>query len=283
MAMRATFSIILRTFASGCVAILTLLLSIALTLSFDTSDIVVVGAVAGGFLVGAGMGLWVTRRMPGLQFPAMGLLALTGAAAAFVVDVPFAGEVRNLPANEPIVANVTVAGYTAPAWHVDTTHARDERLSGGRGNRSYATRRVAPLVPKGWTPAQPVDIWVAGEIRDSGRVLPSHPKFWEEAGGEYVRLVGKDLSGARLQVGRAVAANSLRAAEQPIVVMRVQSVHAAIMRQVRALIGAACYPLGAWTLMLGIAAALVLWRNRRTINAVRQGLSSSPSAGCSCG
>jgi hypothetical protein len=263
--MRASFSIILRTFASGCVAILSLLLSAALILSLDTSDVVVVGAVAGSFLLGVGLGLWVTRQMPGLAFPAMGLLALTGAAAAFVVDVPFFGAVRDLRAGEPVVANLTVAGYAAPAWHVDQTRSRDERLSGGRGNQSYGTRRTAPLVPDGWTPAQPVDIWIAGETRDSGRVLPSHPKFWDETGGEYVRLVGKDLSGAKLQVGRTAEANGLRTAEDPVVVMRFPSVNSAIARQIRSLIGAACYPLSAWALMLGIAAALVVWRNGRTI------------------
>jgi hypothetical protein len=267
--MRASFSIILRTFASGCVAILALMLSAALILSLDTSDVVVVGAVAGGFLLGVSLGLWVTRRMLGLAFPAMGLMALTGAAAAFVVDVPFFGAVRDLRAGEPVVANLTVAGYAAPTWYIDKTRSRDERLSGGRGNKSYGTRRIAPLVPQGWTPAQPVEIWVAGEMRDSGRVLPTHPKFWDEAGGEYVRLVGKDSSGAKLQAGRTAEANGLRAAEEPVVVMRVASVNSAIARQIRTLIGAVCYPLGAWALMLGIAAALVVWRNRRSIIAPR--------------
>jgi hypothetical protein len=249
--MRASFLIILRTFAAGCVAILALMLS---------TDVVVVGAVAGGFLLGVGLGLWVTRRMPGLAFPAMGLMALTGAAAAFVVDVPFFGAVRDLRAGEPVVANLTVAGYVAPTWHIDKTRAHDERLYGGRGNKSYGTRRIAPLVPQ---------VWVAGEIRDSGRVLPSHPKFWDETGGEYVRLVGKDSSGAKLQAGRTAEANGLRAAEEPVVVMRVASVNSAIARQIRTLIGAVCYPLGAWALMLGIAAALVVWRNRRSIIAPR--------------
>ena len=267
--MRASFSIILRTFVAGCLAIVSMLLSTALILSLDTSDVVVVGAVAGSFLLGAGLGLWVTRRMPGLQFPAMGLLALTGAAAAFVVDVPFFGGVRELRAGEPVVANLSVAGYAAPTWHIDTTRSRDERLSGGRGNKSYGTRRIAPLVPQGWTPAQPVEVWIAGEMRDSGRLLPSHPKFWDEAGGEYVRLIGKDLSGATLQAGRTAEAHGLRTAEDPVVVMRVPSVNSAIARQIRTLIGAACYPLGAWALMLGLAAALVVWRNRRTIRTLR--------------
>ena len=260
--MRASFSIILRTFASGCVAILALLLSAALILSLDTSDVVVVGAVAGSFLGGVGLGLWVTRQMPGLAFPAMGLLALTGAAAAFVVDVPFFGAVPDLRAGEPVVANLTVAGYAAPAWHVDQTRSRDERLSGGRGNQSYGTRRIAPLVPDGWTPAQPVDIWIAGEMRDSGRVLPSHPKFWEEPDGEFVRLVGKDLSGAQLQANRAAKKFGLLTAEEPLIVMRVDSVSEAVTNQYWALLRAAKFPLTAWMLLIALAAAVLWWRER---------------------
>jgi hypothetical protein len=267
--MRAYFATIVRTFASGFAAIVCLLLGTALILSLGGSAMVVVGAVVAGFFLGVGLGLWAVRRMPGLQFPAMGVLALTGAAAAFVVDVPFFGEVRELRASEPAVTGMTVAGYTAPGWSIDRTRARDERLSGGRGNERYGTRRIAPLVPQGWTPTQPVDVWVKGEIRDSGRVLPSHPKFWGEPGGEFVRLVGNDLSGAQLQAGRTAAEHGLSTADEPVIVMRVESVETAIGQQMRALLGAARFPLLAWTLMLGLAAAVAAWRNRSRIGAVR--------------
>lgn len=267
MTMRDALLTILRTFVSSCVAIVCLLLSTALILSLGASDAVVVGAVAGGFLLGVGLGLWVTRRMSGLQFPAMGLLALTGAAAAFVVDVPFFGNVQQLRAGEPIVTGLTVAGYAAPGWHIDATRTRDERLSGGRGNKSYGTRRVAPLVPEGWTSDRPVHIWIAGEIRNSGRVLPSHPKFWDEGGGEFVRVAGNSRSGAQLQAGRAAAAHGLSTSEEPVIVTRVPSVRGAIRQQAWALLSAARFPLGAWALMLAIAAGLAVWRNRQAAGA----------------
>ena len=260
--MTQSCSILGRIFAAGCVAIAVQMTLCTLLLALAPSAEWVVFGIAGLFLFGVVMGIAVTRAMPGLTFPAMGLLALTGAGPAFVVDVPLAGRVVNLRLTDNIPAGATVAGYTAPGWRIDQSRSLQERLSAGRGNKSYGDRRLAPLVGDGWTPAHPVEVWVAGEMRDSGRVLPSHPKFWEEPDGEFVRLVGKDLSGAQLQANRAAKKFGLLTAEEPLIVMRVDSVSEAVTNQYWALLRAAKFPLTAWMLLIALAAAVLWWRER---------------------
>jgi hypothetical protein len=257
-------STLIRIFAAGCVAIAVQMTLGSLLLALAPSAEVLVFGVAGLFLFGVVLGIVVSRAMPALTFPAMGLLALTGVGPSFVVDVPLAGRVVNLRLTDNIPAGTTVAGYTAPGWRIDDGRSLQERLSRGRGNRSHGDRRLAPLVGDGWTPAHPVEVWVMGEIRDSGRVLPSHPKFWTEPGGEFVRLVGTDVSGAQLQANRAANKFGLLTAEEPLIVMRVDSVAGAVTNQYWALIRAARFPLIGWTILIGLAWAIIKWRERPT-------------------
>jgi hypothetical protein len=258
--MTQSCSILGRIFATGYVAIAVQMTLCTLLLAPAPSAEVLVFGIAGIFLFGAVLGIAVTRAIPGLTFPAMGLLALTGVGPSFVVDVPLWGRVVNLRLVDTIPANASVAGYTAPGWRIDQSRSLQERLSGGRGNKSYGDRKVAPLVGDGWTPAHPVEVWVAGETRNSGRVLPSHPKFWDEPGGEFVRLVGRDVSGAQLQANRAARKFGLLTAEEPLIVMRVGAVSEAVTNQYWALLRAAKFPLTAWTLLIALAAAVPWWR-----------------------
>jgi hypothetical protein len=260
--MTQSCSTLARIFAAGCVAIAVQMTLGALLLALAPSAEVQVFGIAGLFLFGVVLGIVVSRAMPVLTFPAMGLLALTGVGPSFVVDVPVAGRVVNLRLVDNIPVGSSVAGYTAPGWRIDQSRTLQERLSAGRGNKSYGDRKIAPLVGDGWTPAHPVEVWVAGETRDSGRVLPSHPKFWNEAGGEFVRLVGKDVSSAQLQANRAAKKFGLLTAEAPLIVMRVDSVSEAVTNQYRALLRAAKFPLTAWTLLIALAAAVLWWRER---------------------
>jgi hypothetical protein len=236
-------STLARIFAAGCVAIAVQMALGAVLLALAPSAEVVVFGIAGIFLFGVVLGIAVTRAMPGLTFPAMGLLALTGVGPTFVVDVPLAGRVVNLRLVDDIPANFGVAGYTAPGWRIDQRRSLQERLSRGRGNKSHGDRVLAPLVGDGWTPAHPVEVWVIGDIRDSGRVLPSHPKFWAEPGGEFVRLVGTDVSGAQMHANRTARKFGLLTAEEPLIVMRVDSVAGAVANQHWALVRAARFPL----------------------------------------
>ncbi|WP_457796227.1 hypothetical protein [Methylocystis sp. S23] len=217
--------------------------------------------IAGLFLLGVPLGVLATRSARGLAFPAMCLFALTGVAPVFFVHVPLHGDVVNLRRVDEIPAGSRIAGYVAPGWRIELDRATQERLTASRG-KGYGYRRIAPLVGDGWTPAQPVEVWVMGETRDSGRVVPWHPKFWREPGGEYVRLVGADISGAQLQAQRAAAQFGLRTAEEALIVMRVDSIAAALKDQYLALARALAYPLGAWAAMIGLA-ALYDWRRTR--------------------
>jgi hypothetical protein len=251
-----------RIFAAGCVAVAVQMALGTLLLALARSAEWVVFGIAGIFLFGVVLGIAVTRAMPGLTFPAMGLLALTGVGPAFVIDVPLGGRVVNLRLTDSIPADASVAGYTASGWRIDQSRTLQERLSSGRGNKSYGDRRLAPLTGDGWTPAHPVEVWVAGEMRDSGRVLPSHPKFWNETGGEFVRLVGNGVSGAQLQANRAAKKYGLLTAEEPLIVMRVDSVTQAVTNQYWALLRAAKFPLAAWMLLIALTAAILWWRER---------------------
>jgi hypothetical protein len=254
---------ILRTFIAGLIAIAFLLVESALLISIAPSAGWVIAVVAGSFLLGAVFGVAVSQWVRGLAFPAMGLLALSSILPAFIVDVPFWGHIVDLRQVEQIPSDVGVAGYIAPDWRIDTTRAQDERLRAGRSNRSYGTRRIAPLVDERWTPNEPVKIWLAGEIRDSGRVLLSNPMFWTEPGGEYVRLVGKDLSGAQLAAGRVAEKFGLMTAPEPLIVMRMPSFDRARANQMRSLLRAARFPFAGWVVLIGLAAMALAWRGRR--------------------
>jgi len=212
------------------------------------------------FLLGLPLAIAVTRSRPGLLMPAVAIMTLAGVSPVFVVDAPLGGRTVNLRLIDDIPAGPGVAGYTAPRWRVATEFAGEARISGGRGNKSYGTRHLAPLVGDGWRPELPVEVWVAGEVRDSGRVLASHPQFWNEAGGEYVRLVGIGFSGTQIIARDAARQFGLKTSDEPLIVMRAPSVAGAIAQQYWAIARAACVPLLAWALCILLAAGLAKWR-----------------------
>ena len=249
---------LLRLFLTGCAAIFFQIALGALLITFVPA----VPWLGIAFLMGVPLGKWITRLLPGLTIPAIGLLALTGIAPAFVIDVPLWGRVVNLQDVHDVPTAVGISGYVAPGWRIDVERASDERLTSGRG-KAYGYRRLAPLVSHDWTPNHPVEVWVSGEIRDSGRILPSHPQFWKEAGGEFIRLVGNDVSVAQLAAGRAAQKFGLHMALEPLIVMRVPSVEQALVNQYWALARTICFPLAIWTLFIGIAAAVLKWREAR--------------------
>jgi len=258
--MARSYATVLHVFTAGAVAIIAQLALCALLIALAPSPEWVIAAVVLGFLLGVPLGIGITRALPGLTFPTMGLLALTGIAPAFVVDVPLWGRVANLSEIGSVQGSRNIAGYSAPGWRIDHAAALEERLSAGRGNKSYGSRRIAPLVAADWTPEQPVEIWVAAETRDSGRILPWHPKLWSERNGEFIRLVGRDVSGAQLQAGRAAQKFGLHTAAEPVIVMRVYSVSETMAGERWALLRAARFPFTAWILLMGLTAAVTAWR-----------------------
>lgn len=211
----------------GTAAILFQVALAALILSFDLP----VYLIAACFLLGVPLGLYVGRAVPGLAFPAMCILALSGAAPVFVVDTPFWGSVVKLRLADDIPAHAGIAGCEAQNWRIDTSRTYEEVLTAGRGKRRYAIRRFAPLVGEGWTPVHPVEIWVIGEIRDSGRITARHPQFWPVSGGDFARLVGNDREGAEFGAMRAAKALGLTTAPSPLVVLNVRSIPAAQVQQ----------------------------------------------------
>ncbi|MBR1214486.1 hypothetical protein [Bradyrhizobium sp. JYMT SZCCT0180] len=223
----------------------------------------VVPWIAGVFLFGLPLAIGITRSRPGLLMPAVAIMTLTGVSPVFVVDAPLWGRTVNLRLVDDIPEGVGVAGYTAPRWRVAGEFAGEARLSGGRGSKSYGTRRLAPLVGDGWRPELPVEVWVAGEIRDSGRILASHPQFWNEAGGEYVRFVGVGVSGAQIIARDAATKFGLKTLDEPLIVTRAPSVAGALAEQYRAIARTAAVPLLGWAVCILLAAGFSKWREQR--------------------
>jgi hypothetical protein len=156
MAMARPYSALLHVFAAGCVAIVSQMALCALLIALAPSPGWVIAAVVLGFLLGVPLGLGITQALPALTFLTMGLLALTGIASAFVIDAPLWGRVVNLHQTGTIPMGLSIAGYAAPGWRIDESAALEERISSGRGNKSYGSRRMAPLVGGNWTPERPV-------------------------------------------------------------------------------------------------------------------------------
>ena len=240
--------------------------AIVLELALGTSVVAyasIVPWIALVFLLGLPLAIAVTRGRPGLFMPAVAIFALTGISPSFVVDTPLWGHTVNLRGVDDIPAGADVAGYIAPGWRVDSAYSLEARLSGGRGNRSYGTRRIAPLVGDGWTPQHPVEVWVAGEVRDSGRILPSHPQFWNQPGREYTRLVGVSVSGAQIEARNAAGKFGLKTSDEPLIVVSVPSVAEAVGDQHEALLRMVRVPMLAWMSCIALAAAIAAWRRRR--------------------
>ncbi len=218
--------------------------------------------IAGVFLLGVPLGVVATRSVRALAFPAMCIIALSGVAPVFVVNVPIFGRIVDLRQVDDIPADWRVAGYAAPGWRIDEDRSTQERLTAGRKSTPYGLRRMAPLVGDGWTPAHPVEVWVMGETRDSGRIPLWHPKFWREARGEYVRLVGERVSGAQLQAQRTAEQFGLKTSQEPLIVMRVDSIDGAMRAQYVSLARSVVFPLGAWAATTGLALLYFRRRNR---------------------
>ncbi|CAN7484629.1 hypothetical protein LJR220_004393 [Bradyrhizobium sp. LjRoot220] len=214
------------------------------------------------FLLGLPLAISVTRARAGLFMPAVAIMTLTGVSPAFVVDAPLWGRTVNLRLVDDIPAGVGVAGYAAPRWRVATDFAGEARMSGGRGNESYGTRRLAPLVGDGWRPEFPVEVWVAGEVRDSGRILTSHPQFWNEPGGEYVRFVGIAVSGAQIIARDAATKFGLKTLDEPLIVTRAPSISGALADQYQAIARTAAVPLLGWVFCILVAAGCSKRRER---------------------
>ena len=64
--------------------------------------------------------------------------------------------------------------------------------------QEFGTRRLAPLAGDGWRPELPVESGSRAKSGIPDALSPSHPQFWNEPGGEYVRFVGVAVSGAQI-------------------------------------------------------------------------------------
>jgi hypothetical protein len=178
--------------------------------------------------------------------PILVLCALTaGAVGIWTAAVPI-GHIVNLSGLSTAPANLDVAGYVAPGWRIETIRGVENRLTARRG-KTVGTRTVAPLVGPTWSPKDPISIWVAGYAYHSNKIGPYHPAHWTQP-GEYQRLVGADLGQARDAADRAAAAQGLINAANPILVMRVDDAHQAMLEAATKLMGILAASLALWLL-----------------------------------
>ena len=143
------YSTLVHVFAAGCAAIVIQMALCALLIALAPSPEWIVAAVAFSFLLGVPLGVGVTRALHGLTFPTIGLLALSGIASAFVIDVPLWGRVVELNAEAGAQVDPGAAGYVAPGWRIDESAALEERISSGRGRGRQLARGPAEC---SWSP-----------------------------------------------------------------------------------------------------------------------------------
>jgi hypothetical protein len=169
----------------------------------------------------------LSKNCKAAAVPILVLCALTAGAVGIWTDALPIGHIVNLSGLSTAPANLDVAGYVAPGWRIETTRGAESRLTGRRG-RTVGTRTVAPLVGPTWSPKDPISVWVAGYAYPSNKVGPYHPAHWTRP-GEYQRLVGADLGQAKDASDRAAVAQDLVNAANPVVVMRVDDAHQAMI------------------------------------------------------
>lgn len=218
--------------------------------------------LAFGLLSGLALGYWVARPWPGLRRWAITAMTLAGLTGGMTVEVPPWGEAVELRGAGELPRGQEIAGYRLPDWRIRTDRAFDEPLTASKSTRIRGHRRIAPLVPPGWTPEQPVTVWVVGETSITGRMVPNHPDFWRRP-GEFVRVIGREAFVAEATARRATPLLELRAAASPLIVRWVGSVEHAVATQRRVLFGAVALWLAVWLLSIPLACGLSRWRERR--------------------
>ena len=235
-------------FAQGSAMLIALLAASAAAITLADNPI---PWIVAAFLAAVPFGYWVARRTPAAAWPGMMAMSLVSMCALFIVDTPLFGEVRELRAGEPVPAGATIAGYRAPDWRIETALAEPMEL--WAKNRRYGDRLLAPLVPPDWARPAPAPLWADAHATTSGRIGPYHPLRWNR-GGEYVRAVGLERVNAAIGVERAIGRLGLRAAGEPVIVHRVDSIAAMQNAQLRKLSLAATILVGLWGACLALTA-----------------------------
>jgi hypothetical protein len=172
---------------------------------------------------------------------------------AMVVDIPAFGRLVDLTGQSAAPDDLNIGAYLAADWRPHAEYRSETKMHQRRG--PGGTMTVAPLTPPGWTPEQPVPIWLVGVAFPSGKIGPWHPAHWTIPGA-YPRLAGALLeSEAPFAARQAAAAHGLVNAADPIFVVHAEDAADAMRSQ---------------TLSLAriLGAALVLWA-LATIAAVR--------------
>lgn len=218
----ASFAIV---FAIGLIAIL---LDALATLALVMSD-ALTPWIAAPFLGGILPAAILAKRCNAATFPILLLCAVTAGSVGMWTDIAPFGRIVDLSSSADAPVDFDVAGYVAPGWRIDKAHAAESRLTERRG-KIVGTRTVAPLVGAGWTPKDPISVWIVGYAYLSGKIGPRHPVHWAEP-GEYPRLIGADLDAARRAAAAAAASQGLFNAPELAIVMYADDVRGAMFAQ----------------------------------------------------
>jgi hypothetical protein len=213
--------------------------------------------IAAPFLLSVPFAVVMGRLNGFAAFPALLIAAALVGASGLTVSVPLFGAVAPLGAGAPIPADIGTAGYAASGWTIDTTHTTTTPWTSRR--ETIGVRVFAPLVAPGWTPRDAVDVWVEAYQPKSGKIGAWHPQFWRQEGGEFIRLVGADLSSSTIDAKQAATKLGLQTVAAPMIVMRTDSVRAAMVDQFLTHAGIAAGAVGLW----GLVVLAIGWRMRR--------------------
>jgi hypothetical protein len=159
--------------------------------------------------VGLYLGLWAGRDSMLASIAGAVLMMVVGLVTALSLDVQIIG----MRASAVALADLQHVRYAAQVHFTDAHIATDfsaadaPRLSGTIGNGGWL---VAPIVPTGWTPAEPVRAWAVAAVTGGyGPLDYRSPRNWQQSYRAGVRYVATAFSPAHDAITRAVARYNL--------------------------------------------------------------------------
>lgn len=159
--------------------------SAVLALDVVHYDIVMIITIAALFLLPTLLSHWIAPRNPGLRLLAVAL-GCGCTFSLFTLSNAHFGRISDAAPQLLREAPLTAA-YRPTGWRIAHELALDSPATTRRGRR-FGTYWVAPIVPPGWKPGDPVVAWVAATDYLSGRTGRMPKSAWDQP-GELVRLV----------------------------------------------------------------------------------------------
>jgi hypothetical protein len=162
--------------------------------------------------LGLNLGLWAGRDSMLASIAGAVLMSVVSLVIALSLDVQIIGT----RATAVALADLPHVPYAAQVHFSDAHVATDysaadaPRLLSATGSGAWL---AAPIVPSGWTPAEPVRAWAISVVTGGyGPLDYRSPRNWQQSYRAGVRYVATAFSPAHDAIARAVARNNLTTA-----------------------------------------------------------------------